>query len=111
MIDGFIANEFLQDVGEKETQKYKTTVAIAELLFSFGTELKPIDGLAYPTIAGRWTHANVALLPDACYRLYKPISCQRIKVIGSLPNLGFSLDPNVGLMAIGINDNGDIAWP
>lgn len=111
IIDSFITNEFLKHVADGQSQEYKTTIAIAELLLSFGTELRPVDGLAYPSISGMWTHANIALVPDAFFRLYKPLACQRIKITGLLPNLGFSLEPEIGVMAIAIKENGKIDWP
>lgn len=108
-IDTFLTSEFLKDVPEGQSHEYKSTVAIAELLFSFATEDRPIDGLAYPSIAG--LHANLALLPESFYRIYHPFACQRIKINGYLDNSGFSLDPGVGIMADGIDSAGSIRWP
>lgn len=111
MIDDFLTSEFLKDVPEGQSHQYKSTVAIAELLFSFATEDRPVDGLAYPSIAGLWTHTNVALLPESFHHIYKPLACQRIKINGLLDNLGLSLDPSVGVMADGIDADGSIRWP
>jgi hypothetical protein len=111
MIDEFLTAEFLKKVGEGQEHEYKTTVAIAELLFSFDTGHQPVDGLAYPSIAGQRGHANVALTPEAFHRLYRPITCQRIKVTGLLAGSGISLDPKVGVTANRIHDDGQLEWP
>ncbi len=39
------------------------------------------------------------------------LTCQRIRIKGSLPNLGLSLDPKVAVMATGIDADGRIQWP
>jgi len=109
IIDTFLTSEFLKDIPEGQSHEYKSTVAIAELLFSFATENRPIEGLAYPSIVG--LHTNVALLPECFHRIYQPLACQRIKINGSLDNLGFSLDPSLGVMADGIDPDGSIRWP
>ncbi len=111
MIDKFVTTGFLKDVAEGQNHEYKTSIAIAELLFSYSTTVRPIDGLAYPTIAGMWTHANIALSPGAFHRIYRPFACQRIMITGLLPELGFALDPEIGVMANDINSDGTICWP
>lgn len=108
LIDGFVTSEFLKDVREGQSHQYKTTVAIAELLFSFGTEAQPVDGLAYPSIVG--LHTNIALIPESFHRIYKPATCQRLKITG-VDKLRFFLDPSLGLMADEIDAEGQIIWP
>ncbi len=110
MIDEFLTEEFLKKIGEGQEHLYKTTVAIAEILFNFDTGLGLIDGLAYPSVAGDWVHANVALSPEAFHRLYEPVRCQRVKVTGLLVGGGFSLDPEAAVMAARIGDDGKFEW-
>jgi hypothetical protein len=111
LIDEFVRNEFLKEVTEGHEHEYNTTVALAELLLSYSIPSRRIDGLAYPTIAGDWTHANIALPPDTFRHFYEPLACHRIKITGLLPNLGFSMDTKIGLMTKQIGDDGDITWP
>ncbi|PYS35787.1 MAG: hypothetical protein DMF75_02605 [Acidobacteria bacterium] len=110
-IDEFVRNEFLKEVGYGSEHQYKTTVAIAESLFSYGIPSRRIDGLAYPTIAAHWTHTNIALPPDTFHHFYEPLACHRIKISGLLPNLGFSMDTTFGLMTKQIDSDGEITWP
>jgi hypothetical protein len=111
MIDEFLTEEFLKKVDEGQEHLYKPTVAIAEILFNFDTGSGLIDGLAYPSIAGEWAHANVALSPEAFHRLYGSVACQRVKVTGLLPGGGFSLEPEVAVMTERIDDDGKFEWP
>ena len=111
LIDEFVRNEFLKDVADEHEDEYKITVAIAELLLSYSIPSRRIDGLAYPTIVGLWTHANIALAPETFHQLYEPLACHRIKITGLLPKLGFSMDTEIGLMTKQIGDDGTITWP
>jgi hypothetical protein len=111
IIDEFITTEFLKDIAEGQEHQYKTTVAIAEFLFSFSTEDAPIDGLAYPSIAGEQKHANLALSPTAFHRIYQPGACERGKIANLLTDLGLSFDPKEAVIAIGIDSDGRIRWP
>lgn len=107
LIDKFIADEFLKVVDEGQEHLYKLTIAIAELLFSFETDDGPIDGITYPSIASGQINANVALLPHAFHRIYKPVACERMKIEGALPNSGFNIE---GRKARRIGDDGVIEW-
>lgn len=111
MIDKFVRSEFLKQVAEGHEHEYKTTVAIAELLLSYSIPSRQIDGLAYPTIAADWTHANIVLAPETFHHFYGPLVCHRIKIEGILPDLGFSMDTQIGLMSNQISDDGAITWP
>lgn len=91
LIDHFIAEEFLKVVDEGQEQQYKLTIAIAELLFSFESAIGPIDGITYPSLASNQVNANVALLPEAFHRIYKPVSCEWMRIEKILPNLGFEV--------------------
>lgn len=107
LIDKFITDEFLKDVGEGQEDLYKLTIAIAELLFSFETDVGPIDGIAYPSIASDRINANVALLPHAFLRIYKHVACEWMKIEETRPNLGFEVS---GRKAQRITDGGGIEW-
>ena len=111
MIDEFLRTEFLKEVTDGNEHEYKTTVAIAELLLSYGIPPRRIDGLAYPTIAAGWIHANVALPPDTFHRFYVPLACHRVKIEGLRDNRGFSLNEEMGLMSEQIGKDGMITWP
>jgi len=111
MIDEFLRTEFLKEVTEGNEHEYKTTVAIAELLLSYSIPPRRIDGLAYPTIAAGWIHANVALPPETFHQFYVPLACHRVKIRGLRPNHGFLLDREIGLMSKEIDDDGVIIWP
>lgn len=107
MIENFIIDEFLKVVDETEDHQYKSTVAIAELLLSFGTDERPIDGIAYPSIACKGINANLAVLPDAFHRIYEPIACKVIRIEGTTLDQGFSYQDKNALR-IG---EGKIEWP
>jgi hypothetical protein len=107
LIDGFITGEFLKEVKDGQDHLYKLTIAIAELFFSFETDAGPVDGIAYPSIACNRINANVALLPDAFHRIYKPIACEWMKIEKTLPKLGFSV---AGRKAMRVREEGSIEW-
>lgn len=107
LIDNFVAAEFLKVVDEGQEDLYKLTIAIAELLFDFETDVGPIDGIAYPSIASDQLNANVALLPEAFHRLYKPVGCTWTRNEGTRPNQGFLVSSRE---ANGISNEGEIAW-
>jgi hypothetical protein len=108
IIDDFIAEEFLKVVDEGQEDLYKPTIAIAELLFGFGTDEQPIDGIAYPSIACDQINANLALLPEAFHRIYEPAACRVIKIDEALPDQGFRYSEKT---ARSISDSGTIEWP
>jgi hypothetical protein len=108
LIDGFLRTEFLKQVADGHEDEYKTTVAIAELLLSYGIPSRRIDGLAYPSL---WTHTNIALPPDTFHKFYEPLACHRVKITGLRPNHGFLMDTKLGLMTQEIGDDGTITWP
>jgi hypothetical protein len=107
LIDNFVAAEFMKVVDEGQEHLYKLTIAIAELLFDFETDIGPIDGIAYPSIASEQLNANVALLPKAFHRLYKPVGCTWTRIEGTRPNQGFLVSSRE---AKGISNEGEIAW-
>jgi hypothetical protein len=87
MIDSFVLEEFLRVVSDGDEHKYKLSIAIAELLFSFENDLADLrrdlgatDGLAYPSLASERINANVAFQPEAFHRIYQPVGCERITV-------------------------------
>jgi hypothetical protein len=107
LIDNFVAAEFLKVVDEGEEHLYKLTIAIAELLFDFETDVGPIDGIAYPSIASDQLNANVALLPEAFHRLYEPVACTWTRIEETRPSHGFFVSSRE---AKGISSEGEIAW-
>jgi hypothetical protein len=87
MIDEFVREEFLRVVNDGDEHKYKLSIAIAELLFSFENDLSDLkrdlgatDGLAYPSLASERINANIAFRPEAFHRIYQPVGCERITV-------------------------------
>jgi hypothetical protein len=111
LIDTFLTKEFLKNVPDGEEHEYKTSIAIAESLFSFDAGPGgPIDGIAYPSLAAEWSHANVALLPESFHRNYEPTQCQQIKIKELRPNLHLRHYNEVAAMANGIKSDGTIDW-
>jgi len=116
MIDAFISKEFLRIVNDDtEEHLYKLTIALAEWLFRFETDLGFVDGLAYPSVASNNINANVAFLPAAFHRLYRPTGCKRVTIVGNAPKIvkgtqveAFTIDDE--RIAKSIRDNGDIEW-
>ena len=102
-----MAREFLKVVDRNKEYEFKLTIAIAEFLFSFETDLGTVDGIAYPSIASNWYNANVAFLPKAFHRIYKPVGAlwQRIDEIKS--DSGFGVGE---MVAKDITDQGNIKW-
>jgi len=107
LIDNFVAAEFLKVVDEGQEHLYKVTIAIAELLFDFETDMGRIDGIAYPSIASEQLNANVALLPEAFHRLYKPVACTWTRIEETRPNHGFFVSSRE---AQSVSNEGEIAW-
>jgi hypothetical protein len=117
MIDAFISKQFLKVVNDDtEEDLYKLTIAIAEWLFEFETDLGLVDGLAYPSLASQEINANVAFLPEAFHRLYRPVACKRVTIEEApLPKFikgtridGFTVSDE--RVAKAIRENGDIEW-
>jgi hypothetical protein len=111
IIDEFLTNQFLKDVPNGQEHEYKISVAIAEFLFKFSAEAASIDGIAYPSLAGAWKHANLALVPESFHRIYQPFACARGKLARLLPELGLSFDVKEAVIAVGIDPDGTIRWP
>ena len=109
LIEEFLIKEFLKDVAEGQEHAYKTTVAIAEFFFDFDVPGE-IDGIGYPSIAAQWTHANVALLPEAFHRCYEPVTCQQITVEAMLPDLGLRHCHDRAAITDDIRADGTIHW-
>jgi len=89
LIDSFVLREFLRVVDEGNEHRYKLSVAIAESLFNFETDLSDllpnlglIDGLAYPSIAAKKINANLTFHPRAFHRLYRPVACKVLAIEG-----------------------------
>ena len=83
IIDGFVLEEFLRVVKDGDEHKYKLSIAIAELLFSFENDLSHLrrdlgatDSLAYPSLASESINANLAFRPEAFHRIYQPVGCE-----------------------------------
>ncbi len=87
LIRHFLSLEFLKVVDEDN--QYKLTIAMAELLFDFHIDSSRVDGIAYPSIASAEINANVAILPGAFHRIYKPAACTHIRIAEKRPNCGF----------------------
>ena len=107
LIDKFVVEEFLRVVETGNEHEFKLTIAIAEFLFSFETDIGPVDGIAYPSIASDWYNANIAFRPEAFRRLCKPVNCRWQRIEGSKPDLGFSVGE---LIAKEVNEDGQIKW-
>lgn len=115
MIDDFIAKEFLRVVDDGEEYRYKLSIAIAELLFEFGTDFAPVDGLTYPSLASDEIHANIALRPRAFADNYRATACKRLTIEGPCTKFergiqidGFStFDKRI---AKTVGDDGGIEW-
>jgi hypothetical protein len=107
LIDTFVVNEFLKVINRGNEHEFKLTIAIAEFLFAFETDIGPVDGIAYPSIASEWYNANVAFLPDAFHRLYKPVGSLWLRIDGIKPNLGFSVSKRVSKE---VTEEGKIQW-
>lgn len=82
MIEEFISAEFKKNVEDGHECEYKLSIAIAELLFSFGLDAKGVDGIAFPSTRSGLIDINIALLPRAVDRMYRPIACQAGKIVG-----------------------------
>lgn len=111
VISRFLTEEFLKDVANEDEHEYKTTIAIAETLLRFDAGPGgPIGGLAYPSLAALWTHANVALLPKSFLHNYTPVQCQQITIEKLLPDLGFRHYEEVAASSKRIAGDGTIEW-
>lgn len=119
MISEFITEEFLRIVDDEEDHVYKLTIAIAELLLSFGSDfdpiVEPVNGLTYPSLASEKMNANMAFLPDAFHRIYRPFAAKRLTIAGPSTKArdggeihGFTYDDE--RLSKAIADNGDITW-
>ena len=119
MISEFITEEFLRIVDDEEDHIYKLTIAIAELLLSFGSDfdpiVEPVDGLTYPSLASEQMNANMAFLPDAFHRIYRPFAVKRLTIAGPITRArdgdeihGFTYGDE--RLSKAIADNGDITW-
>jgi hypothetical protein len=90
LIHKFVREQFLRRVDGERGYEYNLSIAIAEILLQLETSEFPIDGLAYPSIAAEEIGANLAILPSAFRRIYKPVACEWIIISNTLPNQGFS---------------------
>lgn len=110
LIDRFIKDEFLKIVPQGEEHLYKRTIAIAESAYAFATSMdKPIDGIAYPSIASIDGSVNVAILPESFARLCRPIACNRVVISDTtLPRMGLGLSELTP--AKRILEDGTIEW-
>jgi hypothetical protein len=108
LIDGFVRREFLKVVDPGNEHEFKLTVAIAEYLFEFETDIGRVDGIAYPSIASDWYNANIAFTPESFRHLYKAIGCKWQKIDGTKPAIGFSVSE---VVATRVTADGRIEWP
>ncbi len=107
LIDQFVLKEFLRVVDKGTEHEFKLTIAIAEFLLSFETDIGQIDGIAYPSIASEWYNANIAIRPEVFHSLFKPIGCQWQRIDGIKPDLGFDVG---GMVAKEVSLEGNIKW-
>jgi len=82
LIEEFVSAEFTRNVADSHEYEYKLSIAMAELLFSFGIDSRGIDGIAYPSMRTDLIDVNIALLPRAVDRMYRPIACQTGRIVG-----------------------------
>jgi hypothetical protein len=108
LIDDFVRREFLKSVNAGNEHEFKLTVAIAEYLFAFETDIGRVDGIAYPSIASDWYNANIAFTPESFHRLYKPIGCKWQKIDAINTRLGYSVSE---VVARRVTFDGRIEWP
>ena len=89
LLQAYLTEEFMRQVGLGNEHEYKITIAIAkilmnepELLNEDGSRAEGIivDGFAYPSIASNNLGANVALRTDSADRLYKPVAATVYRV-------------------------------
>ena len=107
-IDAFVEREFLRVVDRGNEHEFKLTIAVAEYLFAFETDIGRVDGIAYPSIASDRYNANVAFLPEPFRRLYKPVGCIWQKIDGLKQGLGFDVGE---IVAKEVTEDGKIEWP
>jgi hypothetical protein len=82
LLNAYLTEEFMKEIGDDNTDRYKITAAIARIMFGQddfyyedGTPApkQEVHGLAYPSIRADKLGANVAFTTTAADRLYKPV--------------------------------------
>lgn len=86
LIEVFISDEFKKVVAEGYEYEYKLSIAMAEFLFDFGGDSFGVDGIAYPSVRSDLRNVNIALLPRAVDRIYRPIGCEAGRIVGYSEN-------------------------
>lgn len=103
-INSFLTEQFTKYVTYGNEHEYKITVALCELILGSNT----LAGVCYPSIAGGGLAVNIALTTNAVDKLYKPVSCQLVRVTQVYDNPGCQVD--MLLETESIKDDGEIIW-
>lgn len=108
LIDNFIAEEYLKIVKDGAEYLYKTTIAMSEMFFTFGTDDEFMGGITYPSLASNKINANMAFRPEFFNRTYRAVGCTWQRIDGELEEMGYRLDR---YDALSVKEDGTIVWP
>jgi len=109
IIDEFLVRHLSMPMPRGADDQYKICLAIAQLhmRLPLANATEQLDGLWYPSVAVNCTGTNVALLPAAADRFFKPHSCTVFHVVDQTPK-GFAVRQVRGPASVA--DDGRILW-
>jgi hypothetical protein len=103
LIRSFLVRQFTRIVSHGMEHEYALALAVAKFHCAPG-----IDGIWYPSVAGRLIGTNAALTAEAADRLLRPFACWMIRVEKSLPEKQYLV--KCIAKAEHIDEDGHIFW-
>lgn len=103
LIRSFLVRQFTRIVSHGMEHEYALALAIAKF-----HRAAAIDGIWYPSVAGRLIGTNAALTADAADRLLRPFACWMIRVDKALPQKRYLV--KCIAKAVRIDKNGHVFW-